>query len=163
MVLALVSSLAAQSSKNTVFELSQYEFEPGISQKVDLNLAFNNARANQLEIENPFPGLPLIVESVKIVTGGKTSDIWLTMDSILFSKNLPQTAWIVSLENLTRIRTADDIQNGDRVIVRLLLVTPKNAITSEKHISISVSLNSTAVSQYVSSKPVLIKSQGSIK
>lgn len=168
-------SLVAQSSTVNSFELSQYELESGTSGRIDLALTVQNISANILEIQNSLPGIAFVVESVKIMTGENVVDIWLTRDQDLFAGNVPKTALITNLENSTFIRTASAVQAGDRVLIRLLVtISDKGHVQSKSELSeklpdaaMTVAVSSSSAPeiklQYISEKPILIKSRGTVK
>lgn len=171
-------SLVAQSPNSVLFELNQYEFEAGSSAHVDLNLTMKNSSANVLEIRNPFENAAMVVESIKKTNGNNSTELWLTKDSVLFAKNIPQTAWIINQSRSTVIRTATALQSGDQIFIRLLIAVPpyahstaednakvNSSSVNENYLFVAVSLSTTPsnVSTYKSSKPIRIKHQGSVK
>lgn len=171
-------SLVAQSSNGILFELSRFEFEAGKSEHVELRLTLKNGPANILEIQSPFENAAIVIESIKRVNSSNSAELWLTKDSILFARNIPQTAWVVNNNKSTVIRTATALQNGDQMFVRLLISVPEydqtigeNPLSAaslagkENFMFVAVSLSSSpgAFSTYVSAKPILLKHQGTIK
>lgn len=171
-------SLVAQSSDGILFELSQFEFEAGNPEHVELNLTLKNGTANTLEIQIPFENASIVIESIRRVNSSNSAELWLTKDSTLFAKNIPQTAWVINKKKSTVIRTATTLQNGDRVFIRLLIFVPEYDQTigenplaaasltgKENFMFVAVSLSSSpgTFSTYVSAKPILLKHQGTVK
>lgn len=161
-------TIVAQKTVVSSFELSQYEFQADASEQVDLSLSVILAQANTVVIDNPFQYAAIAVELVKKIESAKSTDYWLTADSLLFLKDLPQTAWVKTHGKSVIIRTATSLKSGDQLIVRLRVSIPGNERAEEandpegKRMTISVSHSSTpgTTLKYESIKPILMKRRG---
>lgn len=167
--------LAAQSANPLSFDLSKYEFTAGTSEPVDISLNVKLPQANRIEIGIPFENVAIAIESVRRIAIDNTFEYWLTNDSTLFSKNLPQTAWVITHKNSLLIRTSPDIKKGEQLVIRIIISVPRKGHTKdaaspssspsksdERRMAVSLLHSSSPgqVSKYLSAKPISIKRQG---
>jgi hypothetical protein len=157
--------LVAQSPGSSQFELTRYEFEQSSTIEVGLTLTVQNNPANVIDIEIPFEKTEMVIEAVGKVTGITSTELWLTKDSVLFERKLPQTALVKTNSKSLSIRLTETIKPGDQITIRFVISVPKYLTAKENRMAVTLHNYppSGPALKYFSVKPVTIKSRDNTK
>lgn len=156
-----VSVVHAQSTRT--FTVNPSTVTAGHSEALSVMLTNAAGRADRIEFNFSDLTDKLTIESIKKISGTSESVIWITSDSIRFTKKIPQTAWLHYQDQHAIIILAEALLQGERLQlnVRCAVADAVNDSSGVSSINtLSIKLYDTAspgsFSEYLPSQPVII-------
>ncbi|NUM81583.1 hypothetical protein HUU42_12320 [bacterium] len=160
-LLFMISVSVAHAQSARTFTLNPSTVTAGQSEVLSVTLTNASGRADRIEFKFSDLTDKFSVESIQKISGNSETVIWLTTDSIRFSKKIPKTAWLHYHREQALIELAEGLLPGDRLQLSIRCAIAANDSDSVRALNtLSMNLYDSAspgsVSVYLSSQPVII-------